>query len=198
MITESGSPYGAVFEPEFIKLLTSDKRFEAFIDTTLGSEKTVGTKFVRKNVVDVLLSEIRLSSGGSVNIGASLKMRADDTISSLGPGYDMTSSDYIDKKYRMIPKKTREQMLYLRRNYNALTKDNSFRLFEADLSLLFGITRFLNEFIDKLKNEKKVIKFFTMFIISRDEVYLVSDILDNILKQFEETRDLNQVRGLKN
>lgn len=193
LITKSGAPYGHVFESEFIKL-TSSKIFEDFIDTTLGSKRGVGDKFVRKNVVDVLLSEVSLSKGGSVNIGASLKMRADDIISG---SYNMTSADYIDKKYRMIPKKTREQMLYLRRNYSALTKDNSFRLFEADLSLLFGITRFLNEFIDKLKNKKKDYKIFTMFIISRDEVYLVSDILDNILKQFEKTRDLNKVRGLE-
>lgn len=195
LIRDSGRPYGFVFEDAFIEL-TSDEIFKEFMDSSLKGQRSVGESFVERNVMDVVFSEVSLQEGGSIKVGASLKMRADNTITSPAVGYDMTSSDYIDSKYRAIPKKTRQTMLYLRRNYNALRPNGSFKKFEIDLSLLFGITRFLNEFIDKIKNDKKDYKIFTMFVISRDEVFLVSDILENILKRFQETKNLRSIKGL--
>ncbi len=194
LITKSAAPYGLVFEQELAEL-TADARLEIFLSQEFRKNKSKmvqGTYDTKKTVRDIVLSEAKVK-GRKFKIGASLKMRADDKIEGK---YDLKKADYLDSNLRSMGKRKKAEIRYLRKNYNLIQgQENSFRDFESDLMIIFGVTRFLNALVEKNRAEKKS-NDYTMFIISRNEIYLVSDIVAKLIEKLYNT-EIDKIEGFE-
>ena len=69
----------------------------------------------------------------------------------------LKKADYLDSNLRSMGKtKKKLEIRYLRKNYNLIQgQENSFRDFESDLMLIFGVTRFWTLCRKKSRSEKR-------------------------------------------
>lgn len=192
---EYSSPRGNVFESDVAELgaqRDADSKAVIFADffSTNKEESLKGYKLANISTTDIIATTVSLEEK-KVEVGISLKLRKDSIV-----GGEYKIGDYLE--YSGFESKN--FLSYLRANYNIFplaSGSGQFQNLDEELSLWFGIPRFLNKAIENI-SEDGDITYTTIFIIIRDKVYLVSSILNYILKKLEKTKYIKkQIIGLK-
>lgn len=195
---EPFSQWGDRHEDVILSLLEKGgvlEKYMPILTQKIEKEKSTSTKKMKKNqptVSDIITVEFDLDmeEGPPVNrAGISVKLRIHDIIDSEY-NYEHDALSLVLKNDKDL-----DFFNYLKANHSALfgLSDNPWLQLEEELALLSMIPRFLDQNIKQFEETNRT-GVGTILIVAKDRVFLVSSVLERILKKLDRGYSFNKER----